>query len=440
MATPITWRNIGSTVSSGGTAALMQGAQSSFDKGIGALDKVLQGVKATQDANWDQGKINNTSKVLDALYSQATPEQLAEAQATGQFQQMMAGMGAQVDRDAVRTSLDSRGGILQERAIANQGYEDHNTRVDQRGLEAELYQRAHAGDIQGAQALAAQLQIDQAEHLGAVTGLRRDFAADKRDDARLANDTRRVGFEGQRVANDGARLNLQRREVEARIGELERERQLDALTAEFYKGSNANPDVPVAVAQRGLSAALEQAGATVPEIQERLAQLDSSRTIYESPGAADQLLYERGLAELSNGFGMARNTFYAASQNQEPGDVVANRIQEWARNDQYLGQAGRVMAGDRNTAQDITNLINNGLEYQRPDGSRVTVPVSESMVQSAIRNLAPSFGFRSNNIRELLKDEIEQGNYLDDLDSYNAFREEERTFKENYQQNINRRN
>ena len=151
MAGPITWRNIGATTSSAGVGGLLEGAQASFDKGIGALDKVLEQAKTTQEANWNQGKENNTNQIMNGIMGYEDPEALARARATGEFQQMMAGMGAQVDQAAVRNFLDTRGGVLQERAVANQGYQDHNARVNERGLQADALTALYNGDTAGFQ-------------------------------------------------------------------------------------------------------------------------------------------------------------------------------------------------------------------------------------------------------------------------------------------------
>ena len=431
MAGPITWRNVGATTSSAGVGGLLQGAQASFDQGIGALDKVLQQAKTTQQANWDQGKENNTNQVMNGAMAIQDPEELARAQATGQFQQMMAGMGAQVDQAAVRNFLDTRGGVLQERAIANQEYQDQNTRVGQRELEAQIYQRAYAGDIQGAQALAGQLQIDQRDHLAGVTTIRREFDADQREDTRLA-------YVGQRAANDGARLALQRAETDARMTESTRIQNLNRITSEFFTGLQENPEVPVAVAQRGLADALSEAGGNLDEIAQFTQQLDATKLIMDSPGQADQALYDRGIAALQAP--VQNNVFFQAAQNQEAGDVVAERVQGWAREDGQVGQAGRVLAGERDTAIAITDIINNGLDYRLPDGERVRIPVSESMIKNAVRNIAPTIGFRTSDIRELLRMEIEAGNYADQLMDYRQYRDIENQFKADYQESISRRN
>jgi len=124
----ITWRNVGATASPSGVGDLMTGAHESITRGFDALGKVLEQRKATEAANWEQGKENNLNTIMNAAMAYEDPEALAASMQGGKFREMLEGYGAQVDQEKVRNFLDTRGGVLQERVLANQEFGDkqHN--------------------------------------------------------------------------------------------------------------------------------------------------------------------------------------------------------------------------------------------------------------------------------------------------------------------------
>lgn len=242
MANPITWRNVAATSSMSGIGSLMEGAQASFDKGIGALDKILEQAKTTQQANWDQGKTNNNDQMMDSLYGYKSPEELANAQASGEFQRMMAGMGSQVDRAAFREALDSRGGVLQERAVANQGYQDHNARVGQRGLEAEAITALYNGDVAGFQERVGQMTIDQTKFLDQFRQYSQEEEADGRSDAQLAISRQNAANDATRLGFERSRLNMAQEEHNAKLGQLNVTNQGNALVLNTIEQVRAASD------------------------------------------------------------------------------------------------------------------------------------------------------------------------------------------------------
>jgi len=386
MGNPITWRNVGATTSSAGVGGLLQGAQASFDQGIGALDKVLQQAKTTQQANWDQGKENNTNQVMNGAMAIQDPEELARAQATGQFQQMMAGMGAQVDQAAVRNFLDTRGGVLQERAIANQGYQDHNTRVGQRELEAQIYQRAHAGDIQGAQALAGQLQIDQRDHLSGITDLRRGFESDRRDDTRL-------GYEGQRVSLEGQRVALSQNEFNARQAQAQqatqRQQQMQGLLQSALNSGLSGPQ-----SKQALQEQMFQMGYAPNDINDATRLHDALMEGRTLPTASDTLRMEEATQALDRAFAGVRNNSYVAGMmdNRAPTEKT-NGVIDWARSSGIMDQVGWFWEGEKDAVRDITKVFHTGFNYRDPETREfVNVPVSEEDMRAALSARGDSWG------------------------------------------------
>lgn len=137
MAGPITWRNVGTTVS-GNSASLLSGAQESFNSGFDVLNKVLEQRKTTQDANWEQGTDNNTQSYLDQVAQYKTPEELAAAREQGVFSDLRQQYGSQLDRGAARTALDGQGDVLRQRELANRQYQDDTTERDNRPLRGQI--------------------------------------------------------------------------------------------------------------------------------------------------------------------------------------------------------------------------------------------------------------------------------------------------------------
>lgn len=112
---------------------MMALAQTGINSGFENFNNILKTQQATADANWKQGKENNTNAYLGELLSAKTPEELAARQDF--LNQMRAGFGAQVDAPAVLKATDERGSVLQNRALSNITYqnslEDQATAADQ---------------------------------------------------------------------------------------------------------------------------------------------------------------------------------------------------------------------------------------------------------------------------------------------------------------------
>lgn len=122
MATPITWQNINAP-SFGEANRLMGVAQGSFDNAFTGLGGVLKQAEATDAVNWNQAKENNTQNFLNKLYSAQGAEGFKALQDSGELDRMLAANGAQIDRAAARSAMDSRLGTLQQRDLTGMQYQ-----------------------------------------------------------------------------------------------------------------------------------------------------------------------------------------------------------------------------------------------------------------------------------------------------------------------------
>jgi hypothetical protein len=125
---PITWRNV-SGPSLADASRPLEVAQRSLLGGLDAFNSALKGVEATDAANWQQQKQNNTNDFLNKLYEAQTADQLTRMNGNGQLNQLLNNFGAQIDQAAARQALDQRMGVLQNRDVQNITYK--NTMLDE---------------------------------------------------------------------------------------------------------------------------------------------------------------------------------------------------------------------------------------------------------------------------------------------------------------------
>lgn len=119
----ITWQNI-SGADMAGAGRTLDAAQQRMDGVFAGLDGLLKKREATDTANWDNTKNNNTQAFLNEVAKFRTPEEFQAAQQSGVLDQMRQGYGAQVDANAVRAAQDGRLAILQGRAKTDADYQD----------------------------------------------------------------------------------------------------------------------------------------------------------------------------------------------------------------------------------------------------------------------------------------------------------------------------
>jgi hypothetical protein len=146
MASPITWRTV-ETSPIGEISRAMSSGQAGINLGFDSFQKILDRQQATEQANWNQEKTNNTNAFMNELAAVKTPEEYAAAQ--DRLQQMLSSKGAQIDQQAGRQALGAQLGLLQGRVESNQKYEDGRTdfaqREDKDTYEGLIAQEDYAG-------------------------------------------------------------------------------------------------------------------------------------------------------------------------------------------------------------------------------------------------------------------------------------------------------
>lgn len=130
MAAPITWRTIESNPI-GEISRAMTSGQAGINLGFDSFQKILDRQQATDNANWNQAKTNQTNNFMNEVAGIQTPEELAAAE--GRLRQSLVG-NAQIDQQAARQALGARLGQLQERTLANQKFGDTQLDREQAGI------------------------------------------------------------------------------------------------------------------------------------------------------------------------------------------------------------------------------------------------------------------------------------------------------------------
>ena len=130
---PITWQNVrGPSLAE--AVRPLEAAQNGFSSMFGSFEDILKQRQATETANWDQTKQNNTNALLGAVQEAKNPEEFAAREAA--LRQQLMGYGAQVDATAGRNALDGRLSTLQQRATTSQQYADQQTDIAGRPIAA----------------------------------------------------------------------------------------------------------------------------------------------------------------------------------------------------------------------------------------------------------------------------------------------------------------
>lgn len=178
----ITWQNINGPSLAEATRP-MEAASRSFTGAFDGLANVLKQREATNAANWDQAKVNNTNALLGAVQEPKTPEEFAAKEA--QLRQQLLGYGAQVDPVAARAALDNRMATLQQRGLANIQYTGavaEEADRPKRDLALSLYAK---GDIAGGDAVAAEVQRNKAALAEASHKWQRTGVTEKQTDTKF---------------------------------------------------------------------------------------------------------------------------------------------------------------------------------------------------------------------------------------------------------------
>jgi len=131
MGTPITWRNI-DVNPVGEISRAMTAGQIGVNLGFDSFNKVLDRYKATDEANWNQEKTNKNNAYMNDLAAIQTPEELAAAR--GRLEESIRAGGAQIDQPAARQALGAQLGLLQDRIVKNQAFQQGQQQYSEKDL------------------------------------------------------------------------------------------------------------------------------------------------------------------------------------------------------------------------------------------------------------------------------------------------------------------
>lgn len=143
MAQPITWRNVDAP-DFRGAASMLHLAGAGINSGFDKLNQVLQNEQATADANWKVQRDNNTQAFLNSINQYRTPEEYQAALTSGALDPSK--FGAQIDQAAVRSALDGRLAILQDRTVKANQFTDQQKARDAKPIVDQLSMMALSDD------------------------------------------------------------------------------------------------------------------------------------------------------------------------------------------------------------------------------------------------------------------------------------------------------
>ena len=148
MASPIRWDNVNAPdFSSSGRMLEASGQQ--MGNAIASLKSILNTTNQVEQANWENQRTNTTNGALAKIMSFADPKALADAQNSGLYQQLIGDGSVPIDHKAVMAALDSRGQVLQNRAVAGINYENAMTDKAQEGNRQQALMHLLNGDMSG---------------------------------------------------------------------------------------------------------------------------------------------------------------------------------------------------------------------------------------------------------------------------------------------------
>ena len=348
MAGPITWRTVnGPSLAEAGRPT--EAAQRSFDSAFTGLGGVLKQQEATDQANWNQVKENNTQDFLNKLYSAQGADGFKALQDSGQLEQMLASNGAQIDRAAARSAMDGRLGTLQQRDAQAITYK--NTMLDD----------AQANDVRRINTLALTDPAAASAELAKNPDLRKSFEIAKNIDASAQTQVEReraktrFGFDmnaEQRKAAEEAFKQQQRplmlAEAQGKVDSIPLQRE--QLRAQINQANNA-------------SAASRENVLNSRANRERVeAEAEKARDLKMLGAALDGNIYKEGVYKDSDTETLAKlmKDNSVAGTGSDAGDKRSKIISR------------------------ITELAKTGVEIKGPDGKPITVPLPLGAVKASI--------------------------------------------------------
>ena len=166
----ITWRNVDAP-DLRGAASMLHLANTSFNSGFDKLNQVLQNEQATAESNWKVQRDNNTQAFLNSINQYRTPEEYQAALTSGALDPSK--FGAQIDQAAVRSALDGRLAILQDRAVKAINYGNTMTDAKEDPIKRAATLAILSGDKEGYARIIA--ENPNARFLPEVAGKNRDI-------------------------------------------------------------------------------------------------------------------------------------------------------------------------------------------------------------------------------------------------------------------------
>lgn len=144
MAQPITWQNVNAPQID--TTRGMAVAGSFINNGFDKLGEIIKQREAVDAANWNNTKTNNTEEIYRQMAQFDTPEAYQAALKSGAIQSIMGGMGAQYDQAGVRQAMNAQMGILQDRTMKANAFQDSTQTHAQKPIVEQAMAMAVSGD------------------------------------------------------------------------------------------------------------------------------------------------------------------------------------------------------------------------------------------------------------------------------------------------------
>lgn len=226
MASPITWRNVASTTSSGGVGALLESARRSADSGFAAIGSALDDARQIQKEGRELETKDNTREFRRMLSGFDSAEDFQAARDSGQLDQMLDGYGRRVD-DSVIGEMFGQGDKYRARDTNRNTFSDDQTLRGQRDTEAAIARDIALGNTDSALERAGTLEIGAGKHYEAIRDDQRERTTD-------ANNAERLRLAQVASSRQGQAHQLRMQEAQRLEEERQRSRTADAMTMDYF--------------------------------------------------------------------------------------------------------------------------------------------------------------------------------------------------------------
>lgn len=153
----ITWRNVTGADDNGALRNLLAASQG-VGNAFGGLQQVVNNFEAADRANLERTRADNTDTFLDQLQARyTTPEALQAAIQSGEVDQLRAGYGKNIDRNATRGAAEARLTNLRQAGLSERQFNNQVAQDEANPLMQRAKALALQGDLAGAQALTEQV-------------------------------------------------------------------------------------------------------------------------------------------------------------------------------------------------------------------------------------------------------------------------------------------